>query len=386
MKQTSRDALRVGLGALLDELARHPIPQEQHWEYHRVPAGGWQGALVGKPSAFALFVKAEDLLGRLAAQLGPVLSADYPDHVSAVGTHMGFGALDARMILTQLAYEVLTRFGAFSACEEQIEELLDEAAGFFDRPNIRLRLSAPVLNMHGPREVREIQFPGGVVLRPITDDEFTRFYGGNPFFQGQSRLPHFPDFIFVREIEVEKVIGRQVELGDDPIWKPMQEILDRCILALATFKDAGAVGYDGVRVAPTELAFGPAFGLGHLWGNEHVPLGRYDITPEEAPHLEAYATLFDNIHPSIEMACQRLVDAARRTKPRDSIVDSAIGLESILLADVGERQRGENRFRFSINYASLFPAADRTDAFKTARDLYDLRSVRHATGKGKDRR
>jgi hypothetical protein len=72
------------------------------------------------------------------------------------------------------------------------------------------------------------------------------------------------------------------------------------------------------------------------------------------------------------MACQRLVDGSRRSKARDTIVDSVIGLESILLANIPDR--GELRFRFSLNYASLFPRDERRAAFSTAQDLYDIRS------------
>lgn len=211
-------------------------------------------------------------------------------------------------------------------------------------------------------------------MRPLTDEEFTLIYGGNPIFRGSNRLLNFPDFVFVREIEVPKVIGSQPSMSDDPVWKPTQELLDRCVLALSSFKDGGPVGYDGLRVRAAELTFGAAFGIQQLWGNEHVPFGRYDLTPDDAPKLEAYAKLFENIHPTLEMACQRLVDATRRTKPRESIVDAVIGLESILLVEIGERYRGETRFRFSLNYASLFRTADRKSAYYTARDLYDLRS------------
>ncbi|MGC1686467.1 MAG: hypothetical protein WA734_12665 [Candidatus Acidiferrales bacterium] len=109
-----------------------------------------------------------------------------------------------------------------------------------------------------------------------------------------------------------------------------------------------------------------------MYSNEHVPVGRYDLTPEEAPKIEAFARLFEGIHSTLEMASQRLVDSARRTKARDSIVDAVIGLESILLANTGDRT--ELRFRFSLNYAALFPKEEREEAFYTARSLYDLRS------------
>jgi hypothetical protein len=159
-----------------------------------------------------------------------------------------------------------------------------------------------------------------------------------------------PRFLLVKEIEVQKMVGRGPELGADPFWKPTQEHVERCILATTSFKDGGPVGYYGLRMAATELAFGAAFGMQHIWDNEHVPIGHYEMTSEDAPKLEAYAKHFENAHPSLEMVCQRLVDSGRRTKPRDAIVDAVTGLESILLVEIGERYRGETRFRFSLNH------------------------------------
>jgi hypothetical protein len=220
-------------------------------------------------------------------------------------------------------------------------------------------------------EVPPITFPGGVVLRPITDDECTRFYGGNPILRRSSTQLGFPFFVFVKEIETPKVVGTH-EVKGDSVSRTFREELDRCILALTTFKDAGAVGYDGIWVTTAEFALGAAFGDQHLFGNEHVPLSHYDLTAREAPQIEAHAKLFEGMHSTLEMASQRLADSARRTKPRDTIVDAVIGLESILLSNLEDRT--ELRFRFSLNYAALFPKEEREAAFRTARDLYDVRS------------
>jgi hypothetical protein len=104
-----------------------------------------------------------------------------------------------------------------------------------------------------------------------------------------------------------------------------------------------------------------------------VPLGRYELKPEEGPQIQAHARRFENIHPTLEVASLRLVDGSRQTKSRDAIVDAVIGLESILLYGTDRRGLG---FRFSLNYATLFPK----DAYHTARDLYNLRStISHGT-------
>ena len=84
----------------------------------------------------------------------------------------------------------------------------------------------------------------------------------------------------------------------------------------------------------------------------------------------------------MEMASRRLSDAEIRTKHIDQILDAVIGLEVILLATAGSADyRGEMRYRFSLNYATLFDTSDsRLSAFKCARDIYDLRSRIAHTG------
>jgi len=371
MKKTSLNAIRIALKAGLAELQKTgKLPDEGHWEYHRGANGDWQGAFVPRPSFMGLVLVHE--LSKLAAGIRRALEQDYPEYLKAVGTPLGGGGLQPVMVLQQLAREAYTRFGTFGVSDDQIEELLIDVPGLFDRKTMRLRLYAPVLNLCGPRETPSITFADEITLRPITDEECTSFYGGNPIFQELQRRPiSFPEFVFVKEIEVPKIVGSFDDMKEDPI-RPVQEELDRCILALATFKDAGAVGYDGIRIAPTDFMLGHAFAGRHIYGNEHVPFSRYDITPEEAPQIEAHARLFGGMHSTLEMASQRLVDSARRTRARDTIVDAVIGLESILLASL--KDRAELRFRFSLNYASLFPKEERRAAFHTARDLYDLRS------------
>jgi len=57
----------------------------------------------------------------------------------------------------------------------------------------------------------------------------------------------------------------------------------------------------------------------------------------------------------------------------------------MLLVEIGdEKDRGEKKFRFSINYAYLFSKDKRLEAFKTAKKLYDIRSHIAHGGEPKD--
>lgn len=374
MKQSSREAIRTSLKTFFAKLQEGSIPQEGRWIHQRSENGGWQGAFVERPSVFRLLIAHEPLVEQLSNELSPTLTAEYPDHMTKLiglpGT--GGGILQPRMILWTLAEESLKRFGGWNLNDEEIESLLDETTHFFDSSTVRIRLFAPLLNLQGPADLPTIAFGGGTILRPITNEEATQFYGGNSILRPGAHSLIFPDFVFVHELEVQKIFFDTSIPAQVPFWRKTQEVLDRAILALSSFKQGGALGYDGIRITLAEVAFG--IGGQHFWGGDHVPPSHYELTAEEAIKLEAHAQRFETIHPTLEMACQRLVDSTRRTKPRDSIVDAVVGLESIVLVEVAEKQRGETRFRFSLNYASLFETPARRNAFYLARDLYDLRS------------
>jgi hypothetical protein len=343
MKHTSLIAIRSAFKTELTELQTiSPLPQEGHWEYARNPGGGWSGQFVAKPSFRGLFSMYD--FAKLTAGIEAAFKQDYPEYLQIVGTSLLAGVFQLAGALQSLALEAHKRFGSFALTDAQIETILADVSTFFDRQTVRFRLYAPALNLRGPQETPSMAFPGGIVLRPITDEECTQFYGGNPIFQMGKQTVGFPDFVFVKDIEIPKIFSYD-EMKEDPVFGLFQEELNLCMLALASFKDAGAVGYDGVHIVPSELTLGPGFSRHHLWGNDHVPIGLYGVTPEEAPKIEGHAQMFKHIHATLEMATQRLVDSARRTKLRDTIVDAVIGLESILLANTGDRT--ELRFRFA---------------------------------------
>jgi hypothetical protein len=54
----------------------------------------------------------------------------------------------------------------------------------------------------------------------------------------------FPDFAFVKEIAVPKIVGSFNESKGNTIVPLLHRELDRCILSLVSFKYRGAVGYD----------------------------------------------------------------------------------------------------------------------------------------------
>jgi len=387
MKEKSLNAIRDAAVATFSELQGVvTFSEEPYWEYKRGAAGEWQGMATSRPNIRDIS-RHRELFDTYGGNIEGSLKEDYPEHLKGIGTSMSWGVLPPASILSQLAYSAYERFHSFELTKQQLDELLADVAKFFDRDTVRLKICSPALNISGPVNVPPVIFPNGVTLRPISDEELNDLYGGENLFQFNVRSAPFtfPEFLFIKEIEVPKIIGngpRVIEPNN--FQEQAKKDLELCMLILGTYKDASAVGYDGIRIFPSEFTLGFAFGRSNIYPNEHTPYGRYTISPEESMLISEHAVHFMDIHPTLEMASQRLIDGLRRTKSRDAIVDAIIGLESILLAETGdERYRGEMRFRFSLNYSTLFPKDEKENAFLTARSLYDLRStIAHGSDPG----
>jgi hypothetical protein len=60
------------------------------------------------------------------------------------------------VILGQLVEEAYQRFKSFALNGAQIDAVVTEAAAFFDKPTVCLRLLAPVLSVRGARDIPPI--------------------------------------------------------------------------------------------------------------------------------------------------------------------------------------------------------------------------------------
>lgn len=372
MKQDSLNALRAALTAALSELQNTPeIPQRAGWDFQRTEAG-WSGAVVSKPDVTRLMLD-HPALRAMFAPIEDALRDDYPEYLQFLATPFGGGPLRGIDVLTHLVNAAYSRFETFALTEAQIAEIIAEAGAFLDRRTLRFRFYAPVLYVRGARDLPPLTFPDDITFRPITDDEFSRVYGGSVMFGRSPPLGPWPEFVFVKELEIPKIFDPTVITGQQIIDR-LRASLDRCSLVLSTFKDAGGVSYDGIHGTQSEFALGGF----STYGAERVPVGSYELSSEEMTRLAAHAAMFNNIHPDLEMACHRLLDSGRRIQWQDTILDSVIGLETILLA--GIKERSELSYRFALHYSTLYPKDERLAAFKTARDLYDLRSrISHGT-------
>jgi hypothetical protein len=211
------------------------------------------------------------------------------------------------------------------------------------------------------------------VIRHLNEEEVSEFHGGPIETLGftRPRTWGLHEFILEGELEEPKILG-----DGPPTGQTMSErakmVFNKAVLCLRTFKE-GPVGYDYIHFKPVTFCPLGLFSVG--CGDKYVPFGSYSLSDADVEPFTKHATLiFACSETAMEMACSRLADAENRPQPQDRIVDAVIGMEALLLAGIEDR-KGELTFRFSLNYAMLFPPHQRQHAYRVARDLYSLRSI-----------
>ena len=289
---------------------------------------------------------------------------------------------DVTHILRHAIGYLWQRHETFELDEASVDSLVNKFELFVDKPTVHCLFRSLLLNFATPRD--SIDLPEGLRIRRMTNQEVSAFHGGSMEELGMIRPRAFGlhEFCIEGETQEPKSIGDR-KAGVQPGKDRVKASLDKAILCLRTFK-GGHVGYDYVHFYP--LSFCPLPIGAYGYGDIYVPCGNYALNTEEVGALAEHAKMiFGACEPSMDMACSRLADAETRAKPQDRLVDAVIGMEALLLAGLGKEDRkGELKFRFSLNYSTLFSTPEeRHRAFRVAKHLYDLRSsVAHGSRLG----
>jgi hypothetical protein len=221
--------------------------------------------------------------------------------------------------------------------------------------------------------VGAIDLPEGVRIRRLSDREITSIIGGPASSFGDP----FRDEIGLHEFCIETIVEetKRFDSHDIAAQLDVASKFSKAILALRTYRD-GAVGYGRVRCIPVTCC--PLLLLSYGRGDAYVPLGRYALESSEiADFLEHANLVFRLTDAPMSIACSRLADSGMRANSRDRLIDAVIGMEALLLAGLqAEDRRGELRYRFALHYSTMFKSPqERYEAFRLAKELYDLRSA-----------
>jgi hypothetical protein len=353
-----------------------------HHVWKKTGEGQWHGEVVQRPDMMQVFRGTDKETREAGEPFAESFFAHHPEYSGMVGipgSAVNLGS-DRGYIFHSALGHLWRRHGTFELGETAVDDLVNEFEAFVDKPAIRLLFRSQLHNLTMPGD--SINLPQGLRIRRMSDDEVSSFHGAMGTLGMWPGAPRLHEFCIEGETEEPKVFGNPIGV-EQPAIVRVKALLDKAILCLRTFKE-GHVGYDSVHFIP--VTFCPLPLLSYGSGEPYVPFGIYTLKAEEIDPLTEHSKLiFGGSEPSMEMACSRLADAETRTRPHDRLVDAVIGMETLLLANLGRKDRtGELKFRFSLHYSTLFNTPeDRHRAFRLAKDLYDLRSmVAHGSSLG----
>jgi hypothetical protein len=347
---------------------------EQHEVWQKVDDSRWRSTFEYRPNISKMFREAKTQIEKASATFCESFPIYHPEYAGMVGfseTQVNWAKSHSHIVQSALRY-LWWRHKTFSFADAQVDAVVQEFADFVDSDHVHLRYQSQLLNFKMPAD--SLAFPNDLTIRRLSEEEVSCFHGGPVSTLGffRARFGSIHEFVLEGKLDQPKIYGNK-RPGGETMQARAKAVLDRAVLALQTFK-GGPVGYDCIHFRP--VAFCP-IGFFNIQGagDKYVPFGSYAITTGDCELLTAHAQLiFTCSESAMEMACSRLADAENRTRVEDRIVDAVIGMEALLLAGIDDRKT-ELSFRFSLNYAMLFPKSERQNAFRVARDLYNLRST-----------
>jgi hypothetical protein len=333
--------------------------------WKRVGGGSWHGSSVLRPYLSDLYLFDWTAL---SADFDSLFIKHYPTYIESVGVQGLRVRLDPGSILHKAVFELWKRHWPATPMGNDVEVLLSEFEQFMDSQVFDVDYIAPLEAFHAEEGVDEIPLPDGVTITRLTETEVTELFGGWSLQVG----PVF-EFAFKGRAELEKRLG-PMPVNELPAHLRLQEKLERTQMALRCFK-SGGLSYVNLRLSPRRFV---PIRFPNLSANVTPVAGTYRISSGEVTALQRHVGWFANsLHMGLELAAERLAEAEGRTRYRDRLLDAAIGLEAVLLFNCGsEMYRGELRYRFALNFATLADSPEhRYSEFKSAQSVYDTRSA-----------
>lgn len=343
--------------------------------WRREGENAWQSFTIKQPDIHEIYFEAEEAIACTLRTFMQAFVCEYPQYLGQVGLansyRRSFGRHDMSLPSIVLNH-IWKRFGTFAINESQVDILVQDFASFVDSSVVTFTFMGQLLNfkMQGDN----IDLPEGIRIRRMSDEEVSYFHRlFDPFSVSRPRVFGIQEFCIEGDIEVQVAFG-DLNPGHSGPKKDALTRLNNSLMWLRSFQD-GVVGYDHIHFFPNSFSMlDMPESLASDFPNKH---GTYVIGDEGEAQLVKHANMLSgSVEPAMELACRRLAESETRSKPQDQVFDAIVGMEALLLAGLrSEDRRGELKYRFSLNYSTLFDKPnEKYDAFRLAKTLYDLRS------------
>lgn len=308
-----------------------------------------------------------------------LIEKKYPFLNGQVGTRAGSRGYNAKRWVSKLTSNILKSPVVIDDLSLIIDSQIEAFKQMITKRIYTMIVYLPILNLRLSSPPAQIQFTKDIILKELNEDELT------DLFQNPYGLPDFSELSWTALIITyqDDIIFRKEDkkLRNDP----MTVFNDKIENILRSLNLVSRGSFDITSRFNRIQGYFASFADDSVHKSFKTVKGMIstDLSVDQLSRCQSIYHKLCNIGTdSFDIALSKLRDAETRLSDQDSIIDAVIGLESLLLNDIGnEKNRGELKYRFSTNYSTLFSPIDRLIKYYEAKETYDVRSMIVHAGK-----
>lgn len=293
----------------------------------------------------------------------------FPVHNGFISTREGGRGTPFNSFLDTVVVNIYKSVLETNDINKSIDSELESLSKFLASTSTEFKYYFIITNLELPTEIKHFSLSDNIIVKTLDNDEIKDFY--HPTYDSIMTIAKTAIVVTYKDEYVYQHKNARIPL----IYQNMDEIVDKVLYSL-NLEEKGM--FKILKQTNVPVGYVRNFvGLGGKLSRVQYLERPVKLTMDNIGNVKSkYNKLNLKKYSFLHKPLRRLSDAESRTNKEDSIVDIVIGLESILLNNIGnEKERGEMRYRFSTNYASLFGKDIRKTKFQIIRDIYDLRSV-----------
>ena len=350
-------------------------------DFQRVvrPTGAGSGSITVEPYFGAMTaIGVTRALEKLSSvtDLDSSIEDSHPELRGSVASELGSLPIQGTTgLLVSLTLACLASSSSEKTDEAAISSVLSDLSQLLATNTAVLEEFALLVGITLAEDVGGAELESGVTLRALTDEEIAK-YSSFDVSIGSSRAD-----CFSAGVKTVLVVRRPIQLQigtefDDSVFANLvvtpqvSEIVDRVLLSLHILTPGRASVFGSYSTLQPAVLPG-------MQGRSSWPLttsafpGLMILDASGVARLKPlYSRLSSGTRSEIKVAAARLRDAENRLSAIDSLLDSVIGLETLL----NPNDSAELAFRVALNFAFLGPPASRRSRYENIRDVQRIRN------------
>lgn len=254
--------------------------------------------------------------------------------------------------------------------DDSIQRLFGQLDQFLRTKSARYEVLTLFSGLKLPKGVDKIILGPEIQIQKLSEEEISKLDSDDIYAETSYKIVSSS---VTTALSIKTTVN--VELQTSPIEQlstsiqSIQEIISRvaCCLSIITSGQVGIVA-SFTNIRPTILPYmqGPTMGSTTFRPYSRMELD--EVACKEVPII--YQKLETNQRDEVRLAALRLVDAENRLSTIDSLLDSVIGLETLL----NPMDFTELSFRVALNYAFLAEKKDQRKRYDHIKDIQKTRN------------